>query len=73
MKIKWCSEIFKKQRRCTGCRVFYEHNYFKKCYGIFYLFWLIKLKINLFLFPLKNFIKKRNIRKSIFYDDDIPF
>ena len=74
MKIKWCKEIFNKNKnKCLTCDIFYEKctlNYFKKCCGILYIFWLIRYFYGYYIKYHINIIRGHFNKNK---DDDIPF
>lgn len=73
MKIKWCSDIFSKYKRCNQCIMVDEYKSKQYCYGILYPFYKIKELARAFfycckaiIYVIKEFIKGK-------YKDDLPF
>jgi len=71
MIIKWCPDIFKKQKysKCHICDDFYSSPVGRKCFGIFYIFYRIRVRVGCFISYRILFIK-RLFKKN---NDDMPF
>lgn len=64
MKIKWCSDLFKKNKHCECCIELENDKY---CYGILWIFKGIYFVFFFIIEKIKYLFKKNKIK------DDIPF